>query len=192
MSYSQYDEEPVILAALEGITNGRLLDIGAYHPTVFSNSRTLIERGWNAVLVEPSPEPFLSLLREYGNNPAITLVHAAVGAKAGLLTMHATADAVSTTDAASFEKWQRAGGFYGSFLTPVIDLDNPVFAGPFDFVNIDTEGTNLEIFSILIDRMKPRCICVEHDYQDKIMMAMAQPHGYRAVLENGTNLVLSL
>jgi hypothetical protein len=60
--YSQYDEEAYIVAALTGEPS-RFLDVGAWHPTIFSNTRALVERGWGGVLIEPSPGPFINLLR---------------------------------------------------------------------------------------------------------------------------------
>ncbi len=62
--YSQYDEEKHILAALEHSPDPSVfLDIGAWHPTIFSNTRCLIERGWSGLIVEPSPGSFVNLLR---------------------------------------------------------------------------------------------------------------------------------
>ena len=71
-SYSQYDEQQYILAALEG-EPGRFLDIGGYHPTDKSNTRALVELGWSGVIIEPSPGPFINLLRgcvQCGNVPS--------------------------------------------------------------------------------------------------------------------------
>src|ERR1022692_1173497 len=74
-SYSQYGEDLIILAALPMIweatrlrfpeisQTGTFLDIGAWHPTIFSNTRALIERGWSGVIIEPSPGPFINLMR---------------------------------------------------------------------------------------------------------------------------------
>ena len=64
MSYSQYGEDLIILGAFAGRTEpGTLLDIGAWHPTIFSNTRALIELGWAGVIIEPSPGPFINLMR---------------------------------------------------------------------------------------------------------------------------------
>ena len=60
---SQYNEEEIILKELGESAAGSFLDIGAWHPTIFSNTRCLIERGWHGVIVEPSPGPFMNLLR---------------------------------------------------------------------------------------------------------------------------------
>ena len=78
MSYTQGGEEAAILEAIGGLQHGLVLDIGAAHPTTFSNSRALIERGWNAILVEASPDHFLSLFREYKDHERVDLILAAV------------------------------------------------------------------------------------------------------------------
>lgn len=57
---------------------GRLLEIGAFDAFAMSNSRALIELGWSAVLFEPSPGPLRALVKEYGNNPKVEVVAAAV------------------------------------------------------------------------------------------------------------------
>lgn len=72
-NYSQYTEQAAILGAFgfdaEGHGHGpdkpdcRFLDIGAWHPTIFSNTRALIELGWSGVIIEPSPGPFINLMR---------------------------------------------------------------------------------------------------------------------------------
>jgi hypothetical protein len=67
-SYSQYGEDLIILDAFAGSQYledepGTFLDIGAWHPTIFSNTRALIERGWAGVIIEPSPGPFINLMR---------------------------------------------------------------------------------------------------------------------------------
>lgn len=189
--YSQSGEQEHILAAVAGIEGGRFLDIGAWHPTVFSNTRALWESGWSGVMIEPSPEPFVGLLREYGTDPRITLICAALGFERELATLHTTADAVSTTDTASYQRWEQAGGFYGTFLTPVItwaDVQNRF--GPFDFVSIDTEGTSVDLFiAMLKTTMFPRCVCIEHDDRDRECDSAAFAVGYRQIFRSAENAV---
>lgn len=188
--YSQYDEQSHILANTPAV--GRFLDIGAYHPTKFSNTRALYERGWSGVMIEPSPIPMEALLREYGEDSRITLMAAIVETRAGCLaTLHVTQDALSTTD----EKWFKRmdgqagyrGGFYGSLVVPTVSVTQLTDCyGPFDFVNIDTEGTSEELLREVILRMRPlpACICCEMDEVISIV-----PRGYRDVYHNKTNTV---
>jgi Methyltransferase FkbM domain len=66
--YSQFDEQEHILQALRDVVHAdgspfRFLDIGAWDPITFSNTRALVELGWSGVMIEPAPGPFLELLR---------------------------------------------------------------------------------------------------------------------------------
>lgn len=191
--YSQNEEERFILEAV-GVETGVLLEIGAYHPTCFSNSRALIERGWGALLIEPSPEPFLGLLKEYGTNPRVNLICAAVANEGGLVKLHATADALSTTSDVSFEKWKAVGGFYGSFWTPALTIPSILNQfGAFDFVSVDSEGTSVDLFADLLKTaMRPRALCVEHDGRLVECGQLAQNAGYKQVYVSGENCVYSL
>ena len=69
-------------------------------------------------------------------------------------------------------------------------LDAYMRAG-FDFVNIDTEGTSVEVLHRLFMLGKtPKCICVEHDERTTEAMAAATALGYACTYVNGENLVL--
>jgi FkbM family methyltransferase len=195
--YSQADEEAYILEATRNIipefsSGARFLDIGAFHPLDKSNTRALYERGWRGVLIEPSPEPFLSLLKEYGEVPDMQLICAAVTMEPGLVKLHATPDAVSTTSEAEYEKWKEAGGYYGSFLTWGLTLEeiSNRFGG-FSFINYDAEGSSAELFLHALELgWETTCVCVESDGRSEEIIARATPRGYHVVYGNGTNLVL--
>jgi len=194
--YSQFDEEQHIVRALKERHGepGRFLDIGAWNPTCFSNTRALFERGWSGVMIEPSPEPFLNLLKEYGNEPRVQLVCAAMGWEHGLAKIHATADGVSTLSDDFKEKWKGVGGYYGQFWTTVLTWAN-VFDqfGGFDFINIDAEGISAELFLKLMDtECRPTCICLEHDGRLVEASQRATEQGYRITYSNGTNVVMVL
>ena len=189
-SYSQYGEDK-ILVELFGSKVGRLLEIGAYHPTTFSNSRALIEAGWEAVLIEPSPACMCSLLREYGRNEKIHLICAAVYPEA-LAQMHVTDDAVSTTETANYETWKNAAAFDGQMWAGTITVPELMNQfGAFDFVSVDTEGTSVPLaISLLNAGMRPQVLMVEHDGRMVELMQAAQVHGYRCHNLNGTNAIL--
>jgi FkbM family methyltransferase len=193
VSYSQRDEERYILEVV-GDAPGRFLDIGAWHPTALSNSRALYERGWGGVIVEPSPEPFLNLLKEYGNEDRVSLICAAVGFERTLTRFWATADALTTSSFENVEKWKNVAGFYGTFYCPMITLaDITNQFGGFDFVSIDTEGTSVDLFHALLKTgMRPRCICVEHDSREVECAQAAQAANYRQAYMSPENIVYEL
>lgn len=211
--YSQYGEQKYILQALGRndphyplsvgdpyIKPGRLLEIGAFDPFEMSNSRALIELGWSAVMFEPSPGPLRALVKEYGNNPKVEVVGLPVSVSGGFLKLRLTDDAV-TADAENLghlEKW-RGYGFYGTMTSCAVMVDEIVehWAGQFDFVSIDTEGTSVDIFDRLVKVFQPlpRCVVVEHDNRWEEMRKAAELGGYRLMhdpKENGTNVVLEL
>ena len=192
MSYSQGAEEQEILRAV-GDKIGSFLDIGAYDPKVFSNTRALFERGWKGVMVEPSPYRMPSLIEEYGNDERITLIQAAVG-DGSLLKMWMTPDALSTSNEESHKLWATAGGFKGIALVPTVTLAQiwNQFGG-FDFVNIDAEGESASIFlEYLRSPARPRCFCVEHDGREVEIAEAAGKKGYKLVLRTGENVVFAL
>lgn len=220
MPYSQNGEESAILAAFPDKTDGRFLDIGAWHPTDKSNTRALYERGWSGLLIEPSPGPFINLLRacqkcgavpselygerksmtcekcgggRYGADERLTLICAAVGLERGLMRLHATDDAVSTDNEEHYEKWKEVGGFFGQFLSPVLLLED-IFQqfGAFDFVNLDAEGSSASLLIRMFDGgVFPTCVCVEHDNRTTELCELAIKHGYALKYCDGTNLVFA-
>lgn len=190
MSYSQQEEERYILDAVSEISKGRFLDIGAWDPKDKSNTRALYEKGWSGVLVEPSPKPLQNLLAEYGSDHRIQIVAALAGVNGdGLANMHVTDDALSTTEEQEYAKWKDGAKFIGVLIVPVVPVKQLIREfGMFDFVNIDTEGTSVDIFRELMMHMKPACVCVE--FNDRRAEAMTAAGGYYDLIhDNGTNLV---
>ena len=202
--YSQFDEETYFLRSLAGIPVGRFLEIGAFNPTLYSNSRALYELGWSGVLVEPSPGPMSVLLNAYGNDPRITLVQAAVTTGGGygyLVKLEASDDAFSTDVQANFDKWRATKKFRGSIQVPVISLEYllarffPRFSANLkaDFISIDTEGTSVDLFTEMIRLgYSPQCVVVEHDLRFGDLDRAAGIGGYRLLHENTTNRVYEL
>jgi FkbM family methyltransferase len=191
--FSQYDEEQYILEATDHIDKGRFLDIGAWHPECFSNTRALYLKGWSGVMVEPSPVPFANLLKEYGNNDRIKLVLAAVHDET-LVSLHVSEDSVSTTDEANFEKWKSAAAFNGTIWVGTIPLELLKDEGPYDFVNIDAEGLSGALFQEMLGEWeaRPACVCVEHDDRLDYLTNIAALRGYQLRYANGTNAVFAL
>ncbi len=171
----------------------RFIDIGAWHPRTFSNTRALFELGWSGVMIEPSPTPMLNLLAEYGNEPRVTLVQAAVACEPGLIEMHVTDDAVTTSTASVHEQWKDAVAWRGKMMVPVLTLEQiGTRFGHFQFWNIDAEGQSADLFMQMLElELRPACVCVEHDSRTTELLKAATAAGYRAVLCNDTNLVLA-
>ncbi|MCP4899779.1 MAG: hypothetical protein GY906_22665 [bacterium] len=208
MRYSQNDEEAAILQALnDPSTRRRFLDVGAFDPFKYSNTRALVEYGWGGVMIEPAPVPFAALLEEYGRHEKINLVLAALVTwpeteqrKSRLLEMFANDDAYTTSTLLNYEKWKRTVEFRGKFDVGVVTWEE-IYAryGPFSFVSIDTEGTSgallLDLLAIYTLSMSatltlPEVICVEYDQELDAIRKAATLAGYREVYLSPENVVL--
>ena len=184
--YSQHNEEKILLDHF-GERNGKLLDIGAFDGKAFSNTLALIERGWSAVLIEPSARAFDKLMGLHKGNPKVTLVQALVTAHPGTLRrFHQCGDALSTTEQRNLDIWHETE-FVETWVPPlsVEDLMS-IFPGPYDFVNIDTEGTSVDVWEALLPLTFrwPEVVCVEHDGLP------VEPKGYERIYYDGNNVIL--
>jgi len=191
--YSQNNEEEILAGILPD--KGRFLDVGAYTGKEFSNTLALFERGWTGVLVEPSPTAFAALQKNYEGKDGALLVNAAIGPEDGLVDLwDSGGDAISSTSIAHKEKWER--GYKCKFKK--IRMWSITFktlfeehGSDYDFVNIDTEGTNLAILKLFpFDKCLPKCICIEHDSQVEEMQVIMAKHGYKFHASNGENLIV--
>lgn len=192
--FSQNDEEKYILEWTP--EKGRLLDIGAWWPTNLSNSRALIQRGWEAVLVEPSPGPMRVLLEEYGGNERVTLIQAAVTAKnQPTVVMDFTDYPVSTSDHAVKSLWETDPNtrYLGKlsvwgYHVQCLIANN----GPFDLISIDAEGQSFDIAMSILETLSdelPQCLCVEHDGKAELLQLAAQTRGYTKFHLTPENLI---
>ena len=208
--YSQYGEQAAILDAFgrcaecnhdHGMhsphcvfTQPRFLDIGAWHPTIFSNTRALYELGWSGVLVEPSPGPVLSLLTEYHAEPRIQIVAGAVALPGWprAVPITVTDDGTSSADEATVSKWRELVQYRGVLHVATVTLESiSAQFGHFAFWNIDAEGMSAEIFKRMIElEYRPHCVCVEHDGRIEELLTVATAVGYKCTMTNGTNMVV--
>lgn len=197
--YSQAGEQNAILAAFENRRTrpGRFLDIGAWHPTEISNTRALFELGWSGVMVDVSPGPMRSLLQEYGNDSRISLLQACVTANSrGALAQMQVCDGPYSTNVESYFEIFKGHSDFGRLFVPTVTLLQILQCedfGPFDFINLDTEGTSSDLFLSLVGlhMWRVRCICVEHDGRVEELKAAATKVGYECSFENGVNLVFT-
>jgi FkbM family methyltransferase len=197
MSYSQYDEERYIaeLTASCEPDRQRFLDLGAWEPKVFSNSRALYEAGWAGVVLDPSPSAILKQCAEYGNEPRIEIVSLAVGCVAGgygsILPITITDDCVSTLLNGKRPPHPTAN-YYGRIYVQVVPISDILmrFGMSFGFVNIDVEGQSVDIFHEAIKcELWAECYCIEHDDRMGELCAAATAAGYALVYSNGVNAV---
>lgn len=202
MSYSQNDEEQHILAAFTGRAPGRFLDIGAHDGVIFSNTRALAELGWFGTLVEPSPAPFVKLMDNYWGRNGMNLAHVAIVPERSrmLALADSRGDFVSTFDKSHERLWAAPGAdgregvkFQEIFVYGITFAELfRTFPGPYQFVNLDVEGINVELFRELpLREIGAEFVCVE--YQDRLsaIEAHAAAQGFKRVHLTSENVLLA-
>jgi FkbM family methyltransferase len=196
-TFSQNDEENYILDYFSGLTNGKLIEIGAYDPFKFSNTRALIEQGWSGVLVEPDPICYARLNAEYSETERITLIQKAITEADGEITFYSSGgDAIGSTSIAHKQKWEQ--GYKVKFTettVPTLAMYNLLeqYGEGCDFINIDVEGCNLDLFHLIpIDFIqKVKMICIEHDGHLDHMKSVLATEGFRFIMSNAENLIMA-
>src|SRR5271154_5140739 len=188
--YSQNGEEKHILAAVGDA--GHFLDLGAFDGKTFSNTLSLVERGWSGVLVEPSVYAFGSLLDLHGHNDNLKLVQALIGVNPGLMPFWNSRDAISTTEARCYALWKQVAEYKPICYVPQLTVRDILteFPAPYSVVSIDTEGTSAELFLHWpIEMCVPRVFCVENDKRQGEILSRAKGWAYELAYESAENLV---
>lgn len=149
--YSQGGEDAIlsnIFNYMIPVKNGFYIDIGAYHPYKHSNTYLLYKAGWTGINVDPRPgsKGLFDSVRKLDKN-----VEAGIGGSDGTMTYYIV-DENSTMNSFSKENLERL-----NMLTQVKRTEEvPVFTvssllkkypevKAVDFMNIDTEGFEMEI-----------------------------------------------
>ena len=192
--YSQNQEEEVFLQELPKL--GRLLDIGAFDGVNLSNSRALLEQGWTGVLVEPSPITFGQLIHNTEvMRDRVTLVNAAVTGKKEPLVItfyDSMGDAISGYDENHLVKWKKPQS-WRPIVMQTIPVDTLISAvgTDFDFVSIDTEGTNWDLIQSMPwgDMPRVKIVCVEYDNLEAEMIDWMKVFSFKVIHRNGENLI---
>ena len=192
--YSQNNEEVVILSALSHLSTGKFVEIGSFDPFTFSNTRRLVELGWSGVYVEPSRPCFKKFVTEYDGNDKIVLVDKAIAAQAGKLKFYECDDAISTSDEAFKIRWEQ--GWKVTYTEVEVDAITgkdlfEAYGDNVDFLNIDTENTNIEVLNSIPTEYIKRChaVCIEHQNELSYVRQYFNNLGFIEILYNGENLI---
>lgn len=197
--YSQNNEEEYILGYFKGQTSGRFLDIGAFHPKTFSNTRALYEQGFKGVFVEPSPSLLPAFEAEYGTDTEVQLLPVCVGTSNSVVDFFDSGgDAISSTIKSETVRWEKAYNVkfnkISRDMVTVPELLTRAKYKSFDFINVDTEGNVLEIVEQIDARsLGVKLMCVEWNGKDrKRFDAYFKRFGMRTLMENNENLVCGI
>ncbi|MEX0673985.1 MAG: FkbM family methyltransferase [Gaiellaceae bacterium] len=160
--FSQFGEDQVI-ARLLPQPAGRYLDVGAYHPHVYSNTFLLYRRGWSGVAVDPNPDCEL-LFRIF--RPRDTFIRAGTG-PAGRRVYYRYSDGAYNGFAPS--PTREGVVLLDAVETEVRPLSSLVPPGRFDLLNVDVEGMDLEVLRTFDWSDPPEVVAVEGSESDAFL-----------------------
>ncbi len=161
-SYSQRGED--LLIQSRNVRNGFYVDVGAYHPILYSNTYGLYKRGWRGLVIDPNITmlPLYSIFR-----PRDTFVGFGVGAEVESIIYYKFNDgAYNTFDKITAElyKQRRNLKFLGEQkieIRPLKDILKENNVCKIDFMNIDVEGLDLVVLKSHDWSILPNVIAVE-------------------------------
>lgn len=203
MSYAQ-NKEDLIFEHFFGKIVGTILEIGSNDGKTLSNSLYLIEKGWSAVLIEPSPQVYSKLVNLHGSNDKVWTLQAAIGEKNELATFYDSGELLKTGDLAlvsslhkkETERWASVDMPFEETQVEVITFDELLEASPhktFDFISSDAEGNDLVIMKqIDFDKVKCRCFCIEHNSVPEVILEIQQyvtQFGFKELSRNPENII---
>jgi FkbM family methyltransferase len=146
VSYSQFGED-LALANLLKQRHGSYLDIGAHHPSRYSNTRLLYDRGWSGINVDANPELIAAFKKARKRDINIS---ACVGLLPNYTFTIFKESAMSTFNKEWKNKFLASGrtihkeiNIRGTTLRTLLDTYFP--DGNLDLLLIDAEGADYEI-----------------------------------------------
>lgn len=191
--YSQSNEERTIVDYFNGRV-GAFLDIGAYDGVKFSNTLRLAELGWTGLAIEPDPFACSALIqnyREYGIT-RVQILNAAVALEPGIAPFATSfGDGVSTLSEKHQKLWCEIEFADIHVCGVTVEQVLSRFTQPFDFVNLDVEGTNIPILRDL-PLAAASLVCIEHEGRCEEVIELCADQGLkRELLRNCENIILA-
>lgn len=191
--YSQHGEDIPLKQILP--QSGYFLEIGAYCPYVFSNTRFLVEMGWSGCYVDGCSYAISRFIDEYKENENIQIVQALIGDTDKVVEFYnSLKDAISTTDMNHMSKW-KSGGYpfrkvYTNMITP--KTLETILPKTVDFVNIDVEGQSAYLATLInYDNINTKVICIEHDNEVSMLTNHLAKFNFNLTWMNHTNAIFS-
>lgn len=196
--HSQNKEEQVILNYF-GSTTGTFIDIGANDGITFSNTRALAERGWQGILVEPSPRAYLKLKNLYTGHKGFYLYPYAISdhngkamlQESGTLCTPNDIGLVSTFHSHEKERFQSVVEYkpvevetfrWKTFL-------NRLKFKTFDMISIDVEGDEMSILPEM-DLTETKLICLEWNSKPELKVEYEKYlEGFKLIYTSAENVI---
>lgn len=195
-SYSQKGEDLIIDKLLGHKKKGFYVDVGAYDPYRFSNTKRFYQRGWRGINFEPNFTAYQKFLRA---RPRDINLNLGILEKPGKWTFYQFfPETLSTFSKKEALKYEEKGFKIIGRLKVEVDTLNNILSKfcrnkPIDFFSIDAEGFDLAVLkSNNWKKYKPSVICIESvgekkESQNHKKEKYLNDLGYQKFSDNGLN-----
>src|SRR3989344_3816890 len=165
-SYAHQGEDAVLQGMLRWVKRGTYVDVGAYHPALYSNTYAFYKQGWKGIVIDPNSDmkPLYALIRLRD-----TFVHSAVGEKAEERPYYMFADgAYNSFDEERARSWKSSRGLeiekirMVAFM-PLSQILREQDINKIDFLNIDVEGFDFEVLKTHDWSIDTRVVAIEDE-----------------------------
>lgn len=190
LSFSQHGEDIILKDLFPGKKNGFYVDVGAHHPTIFSNTYLLYRMGWKGINIDSAPGCMESFKR---TRPRDINLEIAVAAKNQMMEYFVfDKSALNTLSPQRAQHLEKMGHMvkntmkiHTSPLREILRTNIPP-NGHIDFMTIDVEKLDLEVLqSNDWNAFRPDVVAVEDGdfdieniYKSEIFRFMKEK-GYR-------------
>ena len=163
--YSQWGEDLSILKFFKDKKNGVYLDVGCFHPLMYSNTCLLFKNGWSGINIDINPTSIdlFKILRPMDLNICTALNEYEKEFK---VYFDHPFSPVNTLDKSFFDS--KKSNFFKDVTFKIIkskSIDEILELSKYkkiDFLNIDVEGLDLQVLVQLIpNKLKPSLISIE-------------------------------
>lgn len=196
ITYSQMGEDVVVYHLPTKVFNkmdrGFYVDVGAYHPRMYSNTRFLNMVGWHGINIDASGEAIAQFSRE---RPQDINVCCGVGVEEADVPFYEFANSSASTISPQQAKlWQKELG-WNLVTTSTVHvrplnsiLEEFLPAGQqMDYMNVDLEGMDGEVIKSLdFSRFRPKVLTIELHDIDKLALGRVEAKSY--IVHNGYRL----
>jgi len=164
---AQYGEDEILYKFFGNKASGIVVDVGAANGIDNSNSFMLLQRhGWSGILIEPEQVQFEEMEMFYKDRANVKCVNIAAGQTPGPMPFY-PCEQVSTFK----EDWRDRciEGHkvrYEDTVMVMVEQLSTILDGfdvphDIDFLSIDCEGMDMEVWYSLGSKYRPRLVCLE-------------------------------
>jgi len=196
-SFAQKGEDFVIDKLLGNKKKGFYVDVGAYDPCRFSNTKRFYSKGWRGINIEPNQEGYKRFLKNRSRDINLNL---GVGKKSGFMVFYKMfPPTLSSFSLKEIKQYQKKGyKLVKKLRIPVSTLFSILSKyaknKKIDFISIDTEGFDLAVLEGNDwNKFRPRIVCIETSRRisenSDNKLSFLKEIGYKIATDNGLNTI---